>query len=510
MGLSFSITPTSGTFSYYILGIKYTVGAKSRTWTDVEGLHYFYMDSSGSLVTTTSSSVWITELLGAGALVGIVYWDATNKAVLRAMEERHGTQMDGETHYYLHVYNGCMWQTGGDATGFTIGNGNSAVDAQFAVNDVTLSDEDIQFTVTNGAPQVLSPTSRLPVFFLSGSIASPVWRMKTADDYPVLQSGAAGYTGASGRCAYNENTGVVWQLTEVGQGNYVLSHIVATNDIYNPIVIFLGQATYNTLALAEAGATTEASNFRDLALILGAEFKLLGTVIYQTASTYGNAVKSRVQKPPSTATGVNWIDQRTAKYNNAVGQGAVGPTGPIGATGPTGPTGLTGPTGTTGPTGLTGPTGPTGATGVTGSTGATGVTGTTGPTGPTGPTGVTGATGPFTGGSLSGITVADFVAVHAQNGNGATTIDFSSYEHVILTPTAACNLTLTSPAGPCTRVLEVTMGVTPYTVSWTTKPYVKGGTITITETASAITFIALFWDGSIWIAGVSDGVTQVA
>jgi hypothetical protein len=79
-------------------------------------------------------------------------------------------------------------------------------------------------------------------------------------------------------------------------------------------------------------------------------------------------------------------------FNQAIGSGIAGFTGPRGNTGPQGATGPFG--GPTGPQGATGPVGNTGPIGTTGPRGNTGPVGTVGPTGPQGVQGVTGALGP--------------------------------------------------------------------------------------------------------------------
>jgi hypothetical protein len=46
---------------------------------------------------------------------------------------------------------------------------------------------------------------------------------------------------------FNEWTGAVWQLTEVGEGNYVLCHVFSSNDPAQPYIAFIGQADYTTI-----------------------------------------------------------------------------------------------------------------------------------------------------------------------------------------------------------------------------------------------------------------------
>ena len=156
----------------------------------------------------------------------------------------------------------------------------------------------------------------------------------------------------------------------------------------------VGQNEYSNINTAHEGAREEIANLRTVGLPFK-EFVAVGTVIYQTSSTYSAA--ARYARIVLNADGSNYTDWRFQEMNAAVNTGVAGPAGATGATGPigqTGPQGATGATGATGPTGVTGPTGPTGPQGIQGVAGATGSTGATGPQGTQGPQGSTGATGP--------------------------------------------------------------------------------------------------------------------
>lgn len=194
--------------------------------------------------------------------------------------------------------------------------------------------------------------------------------------------------------------------------------------------------------------------------------------------------------------------------------GPQGEEGPIGPTGPTGPqSDVAGPTGPAGPTGATGAgeTGPTGATGPTGpSGGPTGPTGPAGEAGPTGPTGADGATGPTgaqgtsinllgsvaTVGDLpgSGNSVNDAYIVNADGNlyvwDGAQWNDVGQIQGPT-GPTGANGADgATGPTGP-------------------TGP--GGGSITVTTTSDATTFVGLYEDATGEIGGkTSTGIVYDA
>jgi len=82
-------------------------------------------------------------------------------------------------------------------------------------------------------------------------------------------------------------------------------HILATNDIENPIVAVLGN-TYNTKSNARAGAKVELKEMTGLPFL---EFVKMGSVIFQSANSYTNIPKARTV---STDTGENYVDYRTS------------------------------------------------------------------------------------------------------------------------------------------------------------------------------------------------------
>lgn len=310
-----TVTPTSNSFYFYIQGRKYVkYAAQSVVWSTTEGRYFFYFDNTGTLVVTTDTFTWETVIKGAGCPVWFINWDNTNSRLLRSLDERHTTRLDGTVHWYLHTFLGTQLNSGGTLSNFTIGNGSLDSHIQFSVSNSVISDEDITFTITDGSPQDLSPIANLPVFYLSGS--TPVWRFKPANAYPVLESGASttGYTGGSGRIAYNQFTGGAWQLTEVSQSDYMLMHVALTTDQSTPAFAILGQNVYTTQGNAQSAALTEASAIQGLLLLLGTEAKLIATYIVQTASTYSNTVKARIIQ---TSEGGNYVDLRKSVFGQS-------------------------------------------------------------------------------------------------------------------------------------------------------------------------------------------------
>lgn len=294
---TFTINPTGSEFDFFIKGTQYrisssdVVGVNKLTISDVEGLHYIYHDGEDLLETTT----WNNNLLSDYALIAFVHWDATNSKQIYFAEERHSLTMDWATHVYLHNSRGTALETGGEL-GSLLVDQSGALDshAQFANAITSFYDEDLRHSHT-----ARGSTENIPVYYRFGADVDLIWRMNESASFPVLSTG-------TGRAAWNELSGGNWQLTEVGNNQFVLAHVFAYNDLTRKFGIVMGQAVYNTISAARLGAGDEINNI----ILEGApvqEIVFLGTLIFQTADAYGNTPKSRIR---STDTGDDYIDLR--------------------------------------------------------------------------------------------------------------------------------------------------------------------------------------------------------
>lgn len=298
---TFTIQPDVTSFDFYVKSAKYTVSAaESLVIPNTSGNHYIYYNQSGVLESTTVFSSAIIEQF---AFVAIVYWNATTSSHTYFADERHGVTMDGVTHAYLHTVFGARYLSGLALLGFSVdGTGDVNSNAQFTADSGSIRDEDILH-------QSLAQ-AQIPVLYRDGLL----WKKKAADAYPVIYSGSAGYTGASGRLPFNEFTGGAWQLTEVPSLDFVLVHLFATNDIDNPIVAVQGTASYTTASAARTNANLEISTLSGMPF---AEFVPMGSVIFQTATSYTNATKSRIR---STDTGAEYVDFRGTQLYTPAGE----------------------------------------------------------------------------------------------------------------------------------------------------------------------------------------------
>jgi hypothetical protein len=296
---TFTIQPTSGSFDVYIRGTKYikTV-AENTVISTTNGNHYIYYNASGAL---TSTTIFTSDIIEQYAFVAIVYWNSDTGTHTYFAEERHGITMDGATHSYLHTIFGARYLTGLALQGFTVdGAGNLNTEAQFTADGGNIRDEDILHE--------LPPQTQIPIYYRQGQL----WRRKTPDSYPVIYSGTAGYTGASGRIPYNEYVAGTWQLTEVANNAFVLVHFFATNDVDDHIIGIQGTNTYGNVTAARVAAASEISSLSGLPF---AEFVALGSVVFESSNSFTNAPKCIVR----SVNGGDYVDFRGTQLYTPAG-----------------------------------------------------------------------------------------------------------------------------------------------------------------------------------------------
>jgi hypothetical protein len=317
-----TISPTGDSFSFYEKGIKYIkTEPQSVQIAALEGSHYIYFEN-GTLTSLDYGSIGGTlrEIYCDTALAAIVYWNNTDEEYIYLGDERHGIHMDCDTHYYEHIHEGTRYKSGLAINDIISDDtGSSDTHAQVSIAAGEIQDEDLVIAIDDDEPQNLSVPANIPVYY---KISTGEWRKDTATTFPVKS-----FIGGSGRLAWNEFTGGAWQQTEVNNLSLVLAHIFATNDIDNPIIAIQGQATYLTATSAREGALTEINNLITTGLPF-VEFKPIGTLIYQTSTSYSNTVKARIRTTDmgedyvdfrlATATSVNLIQGATA-HNNLSG-----------------------------------------------------------------------------------------------------------------------------------------------------------------------------------------------
>lgn len=347
--LTFTIAPVGPSFDFWVKATKFTkVIAQTKAISNVEGNHILYFDAAGVLQETTTFS---QALLDSNAIVAIISWSVAAQEAIYMADERHGTIMDGSAHYNLHIGRGTVY-IGGLALNTINNNQNGGLNsyAQCGVDAGSILDEDL---ISSIPPQV-APAG-IPIFYrtgLSGNWRSS-WTVKTwaagttyvAGDritqgsyiyevtvggvsgagpvvWPTAIGGAVGDGGVTWTCrfykpcpvmnalaggfrlAYNQLTGGSWQQTEVNNAQFMLIHLLASNDPNQPIVGIQGQATYANITAARTGADNELNS-----LSLGSfplvECQPIATLIFETQTAWANVVKATLRSP-TTGTYKDW------------------------------------------------------------------------------------------------------------------------------------------------------------------------------------------------------------
>lgn len=296
---TFTIQPTGSQYKFYVQGKEFIMtGATSIQITDENELHRIYFDVDGVLK-KYNPGPFDLSLVYTKAYVSEIYWNVEQQKVVHFGDERHGMQMPGATHAYLHLTLGAVWQEGLELSNFNIGNGNLNSDIQFSVNDGIIRDEDITHNIVDGSPQDLSPILNAPIFYLSGS--SSIWFNDDETSF-VIQ------TGGTGRIVYNDLTGGIYSKKEVDNSGYTLVHLFATNDVDYPIYPIMGQNQYSTLDAAKEGIFNEIYNL-NIDTLPTVEFVKIGTIVFQTSDSFSNDYKSKIVMIDGLNY-INWIGEQ--------------------------------------------------------------------------------------------------------------------------------------------------------------------------------------------------------
>lgn len=284
---TFAIGPVSTNFIYYIAGRRYEKTATETVQiTDTEGFWFIYYNGA---TLTASQTPWAFDT--PVAFVAGVHWDATNKQAIIFAEERHGLVMDWATHKYLHNVDRTQIERGSfDASGYVLdGNGSLNEHATIALSNGVIYDEDIIMPVTHSATptnpfeQYLTPLARIPIYYRSGSSASPVWRKLTATDYPVAAN-------SPNTCRYNRLNAGTWSLQNATNGYYLTTWVAATDNIFEPIIAILGDNEQPTIIGALKYNVLSQVDFPNLPFVK--ETKFLYRLTFQTSTTFTNAPKA--------------------------------------------------------------------------------------------------------------------------------------------------------------------------------------------------------------------------
>jgi len=202
--------------------------------------------------------------------------------------------MSPRTHSYLHAYEGLRYYSGIGLNTMSVDGTGTTADAQFGVDSGAVADEDLALTT-----DAIISTVGLPIYYMLGTGR---WVKHIEAGFSARTVDGTDAT----RLAYNELTGSAWQLTDVGNNDFVNYHIFATTEKDNPIIAIMGQQKYTIQNRARAGAQTEIYSLQTNDILLP-ETRPIATVIYKTNTSYASGINAMIV---SDGDGNNYVDWR--------------------------------------------------------------------------------------------------------------------------------------------------------------------------------------------------------
>ena len=286
-------TPAS-TFYHYQDGIKYISEADTFQWSAVEGVHLLYYNNGSITEIINPTDAQSRTVLENNPGVSNIYWSIPQDTFIYANNEFHTFDMNGKTKAVFHDIHGATIVDPIVLVDFQIdGTGNVDADAQFGNNSGRIRNEDILTTI----PATVS-TFGQTAFYREGASA---WRNAFNPGFGCINTG-------TGRIAYNENVGGVYQLTEATSNRWIPYYFLVSNTLGRKIGMVPGTDEYTSSALAVDGAIAGAGAF--LTNLPIKEIAAVAIVVYQTKDSYSNSVKGRLVSliDPVTGNTVDYID----------------------------------------------------------------------------------------------------------------------------------------------------------------------------------------------------------
>lgn len=272
---TFSVTPVSGSWTFYYHGTLYTVSStKSITIANTSGARFIYIDPAtlnlveGSAIPDFANNIYLAY----------VYWDSgTSKSVIVG-DERHGSYRDTTWHTSQHANVGTVWRSGGGLT-YTL-NDPSAVTLTVGT-PLIIADEDLIHTINHSASptanyeQILN-TASLEVLYLSGTT------------YTSTTQSTTPWVAGTSLARYNFISGGSGSLVDAAEGNYITYWLLATNDIKRPVKLVLGRVLHTTIDSAYA------EDFTEYGLSFAEQVFMYQIVVQTSASYTQNTAKIKI------------------------------------------------------------------------------------------------------------------------------------------------------------------------------------------------------------------------
>jgi len=291
-----AVEPTGGTtFNYWIGGTKYSTEGDWYRIEDTTGVHVIYYSGEALIGIANPTTENMEDVIRNYCLASIVYWNKSSQSAIYVGEERHGIDMQGNTHAYLHFGEGLKYLEGlGLSNILSDETGDVDAHAMFSVDSGKVADENLYLSI-----DAIPSSTGLPIYYMSGPNA--IWYKHENPGFACMSS----QTGDN-RLNYNKYESSTWSLAEIANNDFVLYHVFATTEKDNPIISIMGQNDYTTKNSARNGAKSEVKELL-LNEILFPEIHPIGTIIYQTGDGKDNAVHAEIC---STDEGDDYIDWR--------------------------------------------------------------------------------------------------------------------------------------------------------------------------------------------------------
>ena len=274
--IALAVTNPNTSYDFYSQNKLLTkTSSEQVVFSNTEGVHLIYYDASGNLTDATTNFDFIIKNF---ATVTTFYWSvAQAKIIIGALNELHSSQIIPDIHYSLHKTFGTLFVSGLSLSINATGDGSVASHAQFSGAGGLLNDDGLELPIL-----AKSLTDNFPLIYKSGASGNFV-EVSPRTNFITT-------TGANGRAVYNQNNAGTWQLTELGSNDYNITYIYATTGLTTQYFGVISQKTYSSLNDAREGVKVPP----DLGALPSAEYKLIGAILFQTASSYTNAVKTKI------------------------------------------------------------------------------------------------------------------------------------------------------------------------------------------------------------------------
>lgn len=264
---TFSITPVSGSWTFYHKGeLKTVTGVRSIQIANTAGARFIRIDPvTLNLVEGSSIPDFVND-----TIVAYIYYDTTGARATILGDERHGVQRDTTWHSNQHLNVGTIWRSGG-TLGYTLNN-QAAIQVDVAT-PLLIADEDLLHTITHSATpsadfqQILNTAASLEVLYLSGTT------------YTSTTQSTTPWVAGTARARYNQVVGNSGSLVDASENHYITYWLIATNDIRRPVKLVMGRASHATIDAAYA------EEFQEYGISF-AEQVFMYQIVLQTSTTF--------------------------------------------------------------------------------------------------------------------------------------------------------------------------------------------------------------------------------